>query len=108
LELEVDADGVNTLDALAGLHLCFVTEDPWVVGHGDVTLADAPDYDCSTAIAGSRSDASDTWAFDLTEHDLTGVSGVAIVPAADAMAPEFQIIFRLAAPATTAPERNAS
>lgn len=104
LELDVDADGVNVAAELAGLRLCRVTAVQWDVGAGDVAPADAPEYDCAASVAGERNDAGDRWAFDLDGLDLADATGVAIVPDADAVAPEFQVVFRL----TTTPDAGGS
>lgn len=96
LELEVDPDGVNVLDPLAGLTLCVVTESNWAVGHGDVNLADAPAFDCTNGIDAVRGAAGDRWTFDVSTLDVEAIPGVAIVPDRDAMSPQFQIVFRVA------------
>lgn len=95
LDLAVDADAANALDAVAGLVVCPVTEEGWHVGHGDVDLDDAPTYDCAAAIPGTRADDGTSWTFDLAGLDLESLSGIALVPDATAPAPEFQVVFRI-------------
>lgn len=94
LDLAVDANGANTLDTLAGLWLCPVTDASWKVGQGDVTPDKAPKPDCSRPVTGVRSASGDRWTFDVRSLDFGAITGVALVPASDAMAPEFQVVFR--------------
>lgn len=96
LDLEIDPNGANVLDPLAGLMLCVVTEAGWTVGHGDVSLADAPPFDCTNGIVGTRGDTGERWIFDVSLLDLATIPGVAIVPDDDAVAPQFQVVFRVA------------
>jgi hypothetical protein len=102
LELLVDPEGMNRLDPLAGLTLCFVTTPEWKVGQGDVAPEDGPAYDCTNGIEGARSPAGDPagerWNFDVSRVDLTTVLGVAIVPTTGPLAPDFQIVFRIEEP----------
>jgi hypothetical protein len=93
LELTVDPEGVSTFADLAELRLCIVTEKRWAVGQGDVTPANAPDVDCSDAVSGKRSTTGDRWTFDVSSLDLSAIPGVAILPGADALAPDFQVVF---------------
>lgn len=91
LELDVDAEGTTTLDALAQLSLCVVKEEDWQVGHGDVTLEEAPAYDCSAAVTGVRSEPGERWTFDVSGLPLQSAAGVALVPSGGG--PEFQVVF---------------
>jgi hypothetical protein len=75
------------------LRLCPVGDDGWEIGDGDKALADAPAYDCTSAIAGQRSETGDRWTFDLaTADDPVRPAGFAIVPDATAPSPTFQVV----------------
>ena len=95
LELFVDGRGTNTFDALAGLSLCVVPADGWQVDGGSTSLEEAPDYDCSEAVDGRRSDTGDRWSFDTSALVTSAIGGIAIVPSTAPGTPEFQIVFSL-------------
>ncbi len=97
LELLIDSAGVNVNEPTASLRLCLVTETDWNVGRGNVSVADAPSYDCTNAISGGRAPSGDRWTFDVRALDLEQIPGVAILPG-DGGPVEFQVVFRLAAP----------
>jgi len=100
LVLQVDQSGTNVLADLAVLRLCAVTSPSWRVGRGDVALDQAPATDCGRAIDGVRSADGTSWTFDLSAVDLTGATGVAIVPVAAGTSPQFHVVLRLPSPSS--------
>lgn len=94
LELAVEqAPGANVLDVLGGIRLCRVTVADWTVGDGDVSIAEAPPYDCGDGRLGVRSGDGTRWSFDLRGLDVNASNGFALVPDT-AAAPLFQIVLR--------------
>lgn len=94
LSLAVDPNGGNRLEALAAIQLCPAAPGA-IVGRGDVTPQEAPQYDCAKTVKGVRDPAGTGYTFDLKGLTAQQASSVAILPVSGTLS-DFQIVFRLA------------